>query len=149
MDHMLLSFVLSFLGTVGFAVFFNVPKNTLFFCGLSGAFGWIVYLFLNENGNGVVFSIFLSSICVGVVAEILSRIMKKPVTAFIIPSIIPLVPGSGLYLTMLLLVQKDYQKGIEKGVETFFISGAIAIGLIITSSIAKSIKTIQGRKVSR
>lgn len=142
MKELFYAFLLSFIGTVGFAIFFNAPKNSLLISGFSGAFGWIVYMILNQNGNGAVFSNFIAAIAVSVLGEVFARASKNPVTTFVIPSIIPLVPGYGLYLTMLFLVQGDYAKGVEKGVETFFIAGAIAVGLIIVSSTVKSLKTM-------
>lgn len=145
MKEFLYAFFLSFIGTMGFAIFFNAPKKTLFLSGFSGGFGWIVYMFLDQNGNGAVFSNFIAAIAVSILGEVFARASKNPVTTFIIPSIIPLVPGYGLYLTMLLLVQKDYAKGVAKGVETFFIAGAIAVGVLIVSSIVKSLKTLHIR----
>ena len=49
---MLVQFLVSLVATLSFAALFSGPKSELFFCGLTGAIGWIVYLlFLNFNDS--------------------------------------------------------------------------------------------------
>lgn len=143
MQTLLTAFLLSFFGTIGFAFFFNAPKKELIYCGISGALGWTIYIYLTKSGNETVSSNLIATMIVSILGEFLARVLHKPVTAFVIPSIIPLVPGYGLYLTMLYIVQGNYSLAAAKGVETFFNSGAIAVGIIIISSSAKAIKTFR------
>ena len=56
----------------------------------------------------------------------------------IIPGILPLVPGLGLYNTMYSLVQKDYALAVSTGTDTLFKSGGIAIGILIITSFTKT-----------
>ena len=42
---MFIQFIVSMIATLSFAVLFCAPKSELLFCGLTGAIGWIVYLF--------------------------------------------------------------------------------------------------------
>ncbi|NMB33315.1 MAG: threonine/serine exporter, partial [Clostridium sp.] len=57
--------------------------------------------------------------------------------------IVPLVPGAGMYYTMLALVQKDFHLAASKGTETFFIAAAISIGVIISTFLSQSIKRVK------
>ena len=41
---MIIQFLVSLAATLSFAVLFSAEKKQLFFCGLTGAIGWIVYL---------------------------------------------------------------------------------------------------------
>ncbi|HZK38133.1 MAG TPA: threonine/serine exporter family protein, partial [Clostridia bacterium] len=59
----------------------------------------------------------------------------NPITVYIIPGIIPLVPGFGLYYTMLSVVEKQFDKVADYGSEAFLISMAIAGALVIVLSI--------------
>ncbi|MDK2810897.1 MAG: hypothetical protein PWR27_1606, partial [Petroclostridium sp.] len=70
-------------------------------------------------------------------SEFFARQFKMPVTIFLTSGIIPLVPGAGLYYTMLELVQNNYAAAISKGVETIFIAGSIAVAIAISSSLFK------------
>ena len=59
---------------------------------------------------------------------------------------IPLVPGYGIYSTMLNLLQNNLEQGLSLGLNTIFNSGAIAIGVILVSSIAKILKRKNTKK---
>ena len=47
---MIIQFIVSLFATLSFAELFGAPKKELFFCGLTGAIGWVVYVIgLNSN----------------------------------------------------------------------------------------------------
>lgn len=142
----LIHFGASFLGTIGFAASFNVPKKSLAYCGITGAIGWTLYILLTNFQFNIILSNLIAAIFVSMISEFFARIDKKPVTCFVIPGILPLVPGYGMYQTMFYLVQDQYSRGMEKGVETLFVAGAIAVGIILVSSMSKIIKTISIQK---
>lgn len=138
-------FLISFFATVGFAFLFKLSKEAIFSAGIVGAVGWCVYFSSSLIFHSVISASFLGALTVGILGEIFARIEKKPATLFIIPGIIPLVPGGGLYYTMLYLIEKDFSKAATKGVESFFIAAAIAIGIIISSTMSKSIRRFKNK----
>lgn len=141
---MILNFLYSLGATLGFAIVFNVPKKYLLISAIGGALGWIGYTFLGINIDSPVTASFLASTIIGVWGEFLSVREKTPVTLFIIPGIIPLVPGSGMYYTMLAMIEGNFEKAAITGSETLFIAGSIASALIMVSSISRAIR---GRKL--
>ena len=52
---------------------------------------------------------FAGTTFVAMIGEIFARKFKMPATTFIFPAVIPMVPGFGLYQTMLALVQNEIQ----------------------------------------
>lgn len=138
-----LHFILSFFGAIGFSVIFNVPRKSLFYCGLCGAIGWTLYKILTNLGGSPVNANLIAAICVAAVGEVLARINKTPVTVFVIPGIICLVPGYGVYRTMFSLIQDDFTNGLEIGFQTLFSAGAIATGVILVSTIARILKSFK------
>lgn len=134
-------FALSFVSSIGFAVMFRVRKNSLLLCGFTGAVGWCTYKALSESGLDLIFSNLFASILVSLLSEFFARVKKLPVTCFVIPGIFLLVPGYGIYLTMQYLIQDQYTEGMAKGVETLFVAGAIALGIILVSSVSKVLKS--------
>ncbi|WIF95400.1 threonine/serine exporter family protein [Caminicella sporogenes] len=133
-------FIFAFISTVGFSVFFNVPKKSIFYAGITGAVGWTVYLLIKNITQSMTFANFIGAISIGVLGEIFARLDKKPVTIFVIPGIVPLVPGYGIYLSMEKLINQDFYKAVEVGTEAIFIGGAISVGIILVSSVAKVLK---------
>lgn len=136
-------FIYSFFATVGFSVFLNAPKLTLIPCGAVGAIGWTLFYWLVNITSSSILANFLASIMVSVISEILARKLKQPAIVFVIPGIIPLVPGLGMYNTMLYLVQADYNNAIAKGADVLFVGGAISLGVLIVTAIVRSMHLIE------
>ncbi len=66
-------------------------------------------------------------------AELLARLVKAPATVFLIPSIIPLVPGGRLYYTMRAIVDGNEIKAKIFAKQTLVIALGIAVGIVIVS----------------
>lgn len=122
--------------TLCFSVIFNINRRYLLFTALGGGITWFVYLiFLRVSDH--IMAYFVASICAAIYAEIMARVMKTPVTTFVICAVIPLVPGGGMYNTMLQIVQGHYNSSLSTGIDTLSIAGAIAVGIIFVSSCTK------------
>ncbi len=136
-------FILSFLSTIGFAILFSIPRDSIIKSGLVGASGWVTLYISSIYFESNIAGTFFAAIIVGILGELLARHYKKPATVYSIPGIVPLVPGAGMYYTMLALVEKDFHNAANKGTETFFIAAAISIGIIISTSLSRSIKRVK------
>ena len=138
-SDLLINFIFSFAVTAGFSIFFNAPKKSLIPCGIVGGIGWCAYILMSKSSYfSNVFSMVIASAVISLLSEILARKLKYPSINFIIPGILPLVPGLGLYNTMYSLVQKDYALAVSTGTDTLFKSGGIAIGILIITSFTKT-----------
>ena len=97
---LIINFIFSFAVTAGFSIFFNAPKKSLIPCGIVGGIGWCTYVVMaNSEYISNVFSMVIASAVISLLSEILARKLKYPSINFIIPGILPLVPGLGLYNT--------------------------------------------------
>lgn len=142
----ILHFVFAIIATFGWTIFFNAPKEDLFHCSLNGAIGWVVFVVLSRYTENSVFSNFIASFVVNLLSEILARKLKKPAILYIIPGIIPLVPGLGIYNTMLHMIQGSYIKAIEIGTEVALVSGGIVLGMVVVTSCVKVYYKIKNEK---
>ncbi len=136
-------FLFSYLSTTGFAILFGIPKDSIIKSGFVGAFGWITFYFASMYLDSNIVGTFFASIVVGILGELFARHFKKPATVYIIPGIVPLVPGAGMYYTMLALVEKDFSLAANRGTETFFLAAAISIGIITSTSLSRSINRVK------
>lgn len=123
----------AFIAGVSFAVLYRAPSNQLVTVGIIGTIGWLINFYVEQSINGVV-GIFAAATIVALSSEIFARIRLQPVTVFLVPGIIPLVPGGQAYQTMLSFLQGKYLTGVEQLVSTLFLSGAIAGGIMVISS---------------
>ena len=142
-------FLYSTIATIGFSVFLNAPKSALIPAGLTGGIGWSVYYFLIHTTNNDILANFLASILVALISEILARKLKYPAILFVIPGIIPLVPGLGMYNTMLYLVQSNYELAISKGANVLFIGGAISLGVLAVTSLSRTLNIVSLAKIHK
>ncbi|MDO5708242.1 MAG: threonine/serine exporter family protein [Andreesenia angusta] len=127
----------SFLSTLGFSVLFNSPKDCIMKASFCGMAGWLVKMSLTSSFNSNVGGTFFGAMTVGIIGEALARKNKKPATVFIIPGIIPLVPGAGMYYTMINFINNNFSKTIEIGSDAIFTAISIAIAVIVASSLSR------------
>ncbi len=125
------------LGSLGFAILFNVRGKRLWFAALGGLLSWLLYLILGRFINSDPISYFIVSLVLSVYAEVMARVFKTPTTTFITISLIPLVPGGSLYYTMAYAFQNDAGRFFEKGVYTLQLAAALALGIIVATAFAE------------
>ena len=127
--------ITSFVGSLGFAILYNLRGRKLYMAGISGMVSWIAYLIV-WNKIPSVFAANLAAAAVATVyAETMARILKTPVTVFLITGIIPLVPGGNLYYTMNYVLAKQWRLSSLYGQKTILIAIAVAAGIMVASSI--------------
>ncbi len=130
----------SFISTAAFGILFNVPKRSLFKCGLVGMFGWVVYILLEDNGLNAVMATLAASFFIAVISQIFSKRYKSPVIIFSVAGIIPLVPGGLAYDAMRNFVENNYNLAVALAAKATLISGAIAIGLVFSEVVNQTIR---------
>ncbi|MCM0648789.1 threonine/serine exporter family protein [Clostridium swellfunianum] len=146
---MILKSLYALLASLGFGVLFNIKGKNLVFASIGGFLTWYVYLLILNLSASNLLGLFVASLAAGLYSEALARILKSPVTTFSICSIIPLVPGGGMYYTMLESVQGNINKFLSTGLDTLSNAGAIAVGILLASSVTKVILIIERKKTSR
>ena len=133
-----MSFV-SFIVTFGFGILFNIKGRKLLFAALGGGLSWYCYSLPLSLGLSEVSSLFISALVFSTYSEVLARIFKTPVTSFVICALFPLVPGSGMYYTMLATINGDLQNAVHLGINTLANAGTLALGVIFISTITSLI----------
>lgn len=129
--------VMGMLGSVGFAVLFGIYDRKLGVIALGGVAGWVVYLACTASGHSMFVGLFVASLFVAALSEILARILKTPVILLLVPMLIPEIPGGDLYYTMYHLVQGHYTEFGSSSNQVLVEAGAIALGIILASHIAR------------
>ena len=127
------------LSTISFAVLFTAPKKEIFYCGLTGAFGWIVYYLLTHNGIHLVLASGIATCCLTILSRCFAVVRKTPVTVYLLSGIFPLVPGAGIYYTAYYLFVGNTEMSGFKGLETLEIAGAIVFGIIFGFGIPQAL----------
>lgn len=125
----------SFIAIIGFAVLVETPRKYVLQAGIAGACGGGVYFFSTRCGLDVVMSSFLSALAISLLAHILARVFKAPVTVFLIAGILPTVPGAGMYRTVYYIIADDRTHAAYYLVQTLEIAGVIALAIFIVDAL--------------
>lgn len=139
----MISFILEmfycFAATFFFALIMNAPKNTLLHSSLIASAGYLVYKYFLLEGQHLL-AFFMGTVFIAMLGEIFARKLKMPATIFIFPSVIPIVPGLGLYETILAFVEDDIFLALETGVNTILSIGCMAVAMALVSLTAHKFK---------
>lgn len=130
--------IFGLLASLGFCLLFNATKKLMPLIIIMGGLSTLFYEVLLYTGYGVVATCFMASVFVGIISEFCSRAGKEATTIFIIPCILPLVPGAPMYEMMLSLIKYDLDKAFNNGLITIFCAGSIAIALVLTATITRA-----------
>lgn len=133
----LAAFLFAALATGSFAYFFHISKYDIAWTSLAGGLGWVTYLLVQQHAGNSGMAYLAGALCVGLASEILAAVFKKPATVYIVPGIIPFVPGGGMYETMLYSVLGFMDSAAVTGFRTLSAAASIAVGIALASSAAR------------
>lgn len=128
--------IAAFVGTVGFAVLYGVPRSEYIHVGVCSAVGWMAYLvMLRLVGATVIESNFVATIVVVLVSRFMAVYRRCPVIVFQICGVFPLIPGAGIFWTVYYLVNKQPSEAFASGFTALGVAVAIVIGIIFVTSL--------------
>ena len=126
-----------FIGSLGFAVLFNIRGKRLIAAAFGGFLSWTLFVFLNLFIHNDPVNYFLVALAVSIYAEVMARVMKTPTTTFITTALIPLIPGGSLYYTMAYAFHSNIDRFLEKAIYTLQLASSLALGIIIATTLSR------------
>lgn len=142
-------FFLAAAGTLSFAILFACPRRCLPYCALVGAVGWLWYELLTLLGADAATASLLAVIPLTILTRVFAITQKTPVTVFLLTGIFPLVPGAGIYYTAYYFIQNENTLALAKGISTFKIAVALAIGISLVAVRAAAEEKVRPSQSSR
>jgi uncharacterized membrane protein YjjB (DUF3815 family) len=124
------------LATAGFAVLFNLRGRDIPLAAAGAAVSWAISSPVIAATGSQAAGFFVAATVIGLWAEFLAIILRRPASIYIVCAIIPLVPGSGMYYTMLASVKGETLNALSAGLQTLQAAGAIAAGLALSGALA-------------
>lgn len=137
-----------FIGCTGFFVLFNIHGPGGFLCAAGGTLTWFTYRCILNSGpdERIIMAYFLATMVAALYSEIMARIRKYPAISYLVISVFPLIPGAGVYYTMNHFVRGDMTLFTEKGTQTLAIAGAMAVGILLVSTVFRLFNIWHQRK---
>lgn len=135
--------LISTAGCIGFAMMFGAKGKALIFSAIGAALTMTVSYLVDIAANGDYFKATLATACfVALFAHIVSATARIPSAIMHITCIIPLVPGSNLYFSVLGAVTSNHELYASEGKKMLLIALGIALGFILIDVIIKFIRII-------
>ena len=133
MQNPIIMLITAALATLGFSILFYIHPRRLVVATLGGVLTTGIYLLGVRFIGGELFPNLLGALVGAGFSEIMGRFTKVPVPIYMVPCVIPLVPGGGLYETMFNFVAGNYAAAATAGMRTLQIALGIAGGIVIAS----------------
>ena len=140
MQQQILTVLLVALGSLGFAVLFNIKGWKLVYIAAGGAISYSCYLCVCALLESQILALLIATAVTALIAEILARVLKAPA----VPMLIPLVPGGDLYDTMNYLVRGIEEDFAASSLLVLKKAAAIAFGIILITSLTEILRKVQG-----
>lgn len=129
----------SFLASLAFGILFALRGKKLLMAAVGGAIGWLVYSLGAALLPSVIPAYFCATCAMTLYSEVCARVLRSPASIFLAPALIPLVPGGGIYETMLYCIRGRSVMAVEAAVRTIGIAGALAMGVVMISTVMRLI----------
>lgn len=146
---LLLSFVGAAAGTFGFSVLLRTPKRAWLPSALLGGAGYLLYILLTAVGLSDAVSMLLSAAFASFTAYRLARRLHIISTVFLSMSIIPLVPGLGLYRCMSYIGASMADSAFSAGTDAMVVILMIVLGVSVGSFLNRLLPYPDKKKATR
>lgn len=136
MRYVMITLATAAVGTLGFSVLFYVHPRRLTLATLGGVLCTAIYLLAGHLIGGELLPNLLGAAVGAGFSEICARLTKVPVPIYMIPCVIPLVPGRALYAAMFNFVAGNYEAAGRAALTTLVVALGIAGGIVIASVVS-------------
>ena len=134
--ELILPCVCAFVACLGFSVLFNIRGGGILICAFGGMLGWLCYLLAAPLGSDIV-QCFIAAVVISAYSELMARIRRCPVTAYLLVALLPLVPGGGIYYSMEHAMNGETSLFMNTLLHTLGLAGALAVGVLTVASLVR------------
>lgn len=134
---------------LGIAVIFDVPPKKMFWAMVGSIISCVLMLIGDKYGLDPLITNMIATAIPCVYCEIMARVLKTPTTVFMIPTLLPLVPGSRLYYTMFYLFSGEQELFLENMLIAVKICTGIAVAIIVVTGAMRWIEAVKRQKLEK
>ena len=127
----------SFVACAGFVIVFNIHGHGNLLCALGGAVTWAAYCLAEALGCAPLLCYFVATCTAAVFSEAMARVRKYPAISYLVISLLPLIPGSGIYYTALYAIRGNMPLAVDYGINTLATAGVMAAGILVVSTVVR------------
>jgi len=137
--RLLIDAVAGAVGSGAFAVLVAVPRRYLGEAAAVGLVTGLVFGVLSRAGMDGAGAAGVAALAGSTLSEVLARVRHQPAVIFLLPGLIPLVPGVTIYHAMADLVTGRGSMAVQAAGQTFLWAAAIALGVGLAAALIRGI----------
>ncbi|MBP3414551.1 MAG: threonine/serine exporter family protein [Clostridia bacterium] len=141
-DNVLLQLAASMVISAGFSMIYSIKLSRLPFVAAGGGLTLLIHLILINISGSQYASLVPAAGFAVFYAELMAIMLKAPAVVFLVPSIMPLLPGRKLYKAMHSLVTGNVPVFIDYGIQTLKIAVGIAAGILVSEALVYFIRSL-------
>lgn len=119
---------------IGFVIVFNIHGSGNLLCALGGGLAWAVFCLVQTLGGAELLCFFAATVFAATYAEVMARVRKYPAISYLITSLLPLIPGAGIYYCAQQAMRGNSAGFVSYGTHTLAITGVMAVGILLVVS---------------
>ncbi|WP_179395753.1 threonine/serine exporter family protein [Lacticaseibacillus absianus] len=147
--QLLIHAIVAFASSVGFGIITNIPRRTLLPAGVTGAASWVVYVVITGLTPNVILPNLLAAVTIGLVANTFAVVVKAPVNVLYIPSLVSLVPGAIIYMSMKAFTLGQEAAAQQGLIKTLTIAISLAVGFVVAEALFRPLRRHLHRRPAR
>ena len=124
----------SFVACAGFVIVFNIHGHGNMLCALGGAVTWAAYCVAEALGCDSLLGCFVATCVAAIFSEAMAIVRRYPAISYLVISLLPLIPGAGIYYTALYAIRGDMTLASQYGLNTLATAGVMAAGILVVST---------------
>ncbi len=137
-------------GCAGFAVWFHTKKIPhVLTCAFGAAVIWGVYLATAALTGDIYCAALIASVACSLLAMLMARVNKAPVTIFRTICIFPLIPGASLYYMMYGIIMRDGSLASSMGLSLFLTCFCIVLGFLAVEAVSGFFKKVHSSNLEQ
>lgn len=122
-------------GSIGFCLVMRSRLRRMPIISLSAAVCCALYLIVIKLGLSDFFAAALAALLATALSECFAVFFKAPVTVFLIPTLLPLIPGALLYRTFAAVFRGNLEDTLIYAASTCRTIGALVVGIMVVSAV--------------
>lgn len=130
----LITCFVSFVACAGFVIVFNIHGRGKMLCALGGAITWGAYCLMQVLGCDSLLCCFIGTCAAAAFSEAMARVRKYPAISYLVISLLPLIPGAGIYHAAQQAIQGNMTLAAGYGSDTLATAGVMAAGILVVST---------------
>lgn len=123
--------IFSVIACFGFVIVFNIHGYGNLLCAFGVGIAWAAFCTIQRIGGQEYLCYFAATVTASVFAEIMARARKYPAISYLLISLLPMIPGAGIYYAAQAAVQGNAAEFITKSTHTLAVAGVMAVGILL------------------